>query len=97
MNSKKLIFICVIFLLGCSTTQKVPIVQSVAKPAVDNSIAEGKDLYENRCGKCHKLFAASDYTAKEWPGILNKMQNKAKITDDQKAQIFAYLSSEAKK
>jgi len=50
MNSKKLIFLSVIFLFGCSATQKVPINQPTKKSTVSNSIADGKRLSENHCG-----------------------------------------------
>jgi len=47
MNSKKLIFISVIFLLGCNTTQKVPINQPNTKTTMSNTIADEKDLHKN--------------------------------------------------
>jgi mono/diheme cytochrome c family protein len=96
MNHKLLISISLLFLMGCSVSKHVT--QKEIKKEVNTSevIKSGKDLYENRCGKCHKLFAPSDYAIKRWPGIVDSMQPKANITDEQKAQILAYLSSEAK-
>ena len=96
MNSKLLISISLVFLMGCSATQQVAKKEIKKEVIVTDAVKSGKDLYDNRCGKCHKLFAATDYSIKRWPGILDSMQPKAKITDEQKAQILAYLSSEAK-
>jgi mono/diheme cytochrome c family protein len=96
MNSKLLISISLVFLMGCSGTKQV-VQKEIKKDVITSEAVKiGKDLYDNRCGKCHKLFAATDYSIKRWPGILDSMQSKAKITDEQKAQIFAYLSTEAK-
>lgn len=82
-------------MLGCTTVKQATITVAPQK-VLSSDQNHGKELYENRCGKCHKLFTPSDYTVTKWPGILNRMQNKAKITDDQKAQVFAYLSTGAK-
>ncbi len=51
----------------------------------------GKAIYEAKCGKCHKLYNVSDYSKEQWPNILEQMQPKAKITDDQKAQVLDYI------
>jgi len=97
MKSKQIIILSVILLLGCSTSKKATTTVVTPPTSVPTEVAsQGKELYENRCAKCHKLFAASDYTVKQWPGILNSMQGKAKITDEQKNQIFAYLYAGAK-
>lgn len=96
MNKKHLIVLSLVFLMGCTATKKVATATSAPQKASAETIAQGKDLYENRCGKCHKLFAPTDYAVKQWPEILNSMQSKAKITDEQKAQIYAYLSASAK-
>ncbi|HET7732883.1 MAG TPA: hypothetical protein VFK73_03515 [Paludibacter sp.] len=95
MNSKKMIFISLVFVMGCTTVKQTTTTVTPQK-VLSVEQTHGKELYENRCGKCHKLFASSAYTAKQWPVILNRMQNKAKITDDQKAQVFAYLSAGAR-
>lgn len=95
MNIKKIIFIALVLLMGCTTVKQTTTTVAPQKVlSIDQT--HGKELYESRCGKCHKLFASSAYTVKQWPGILTRMQNKAKITDDQKAQVFAYLSAGAK-
>jgi len=84
-------------MLGCTTAKKVTST-TITEPqkTPSDALAQGKDLYENRCAKCHKLYAASDYNIQRWPRILNSMQYKAKITDQQKELILSYLSNSIK-
>jgi cytochrome c2 len=58
------------------------------------TLIAGRTIYMERCGECHNLYKPSRYTAEEWPKYVNKMQGKAKITDDQKMNIIAYLTAE---
>ena len=54
-------------------------------------LSEGQSLYESKCGNCHELHSPSKFKAEQWKPILMDMQNKAKITDAQREQIFEYL------
>ena len=53
-------------------------------------------LYAASCVRCHKLVEPSKFTKDEWVGWLDKMAPKAKITPEQKAQIYDYVSANAK-
>lgn len=65
----------------------------VAVVAASNDIAEGKELYENNCAKCHKLYDPKDYSDQDWLPILEVMKKKAKISDAQHDKIYAYIIS----
>ena len=56
-------------------------------------IAEGKSLYGMHCAKCHKLYDPKEYSAQEWTPIVLRMQKKAKISDEQREKIYAYLTT----
>jgi cytochrome c5 len=56
------------------------------------ALAEGKELYENNCAKCHKLFDAKDFSAEEWKPIVLRMQKKAHLDDLQGEKIYNYLT-----
>lgn len=94
MKSKALLVIAVIgaFVYACSpktaTTAKT---SEVKKIELTPELAEGKSLYENNCGKCHKLFESTKHTKEDWVPTLDRMAKKAKITDEQKASIYNYL------
>jgi cytochrome c5 len=61
--------------------------------AASNDIAEGKDLYENNCAKCHKLYSPKDYSDQDWLPILERMKKKAQLSDLQHDKIYAYIVS----
>lgn len=76
-----------------------PVVQSAPKEevkivALSKELTEGKNLYENNCAKCHKLFEPSSHNKEDWKTILVRMQRKAKIDDAQTASIYDYVTSE---
>jgi cytochrome c5 len=63
-----------------------------AKPSVMTAgLADGKDLYENNCGKCHDLFKPNDFSKEAWAPILVSMQEKAGMSDMQMASISNYI------
>ncbi len=55
------------------------------------TLAEGKSLYGMNCAKCHELFDKTSYTAEEWTPIVLRMQKKARISDEHREKIYAYL------
>lgn len=57
------------------------------------TLAEGKSLYGMNCAKCHELFDANKFTAEEWTPIVLRMQKKARISDEQREKIYAYLTT----
>ncbi|MGH2664298.1 c-type cytochrome [Flavobacterium sp.] len=85
-----------VIIYSCSpkvvTTAPVTEVKPVAVDLAPE-LAEGKNLYENNCVKCHKLFPATRHTKEEWVSVLDRMAPKAKITDVQKASIYNYITA----
>lgn len=70
-----------------------PAAKSTEVAVASNDIAEGKELYENNCAKCHKLYNPNDYSDQDWLPILERMKKKAKISDLQHDKIYAYIIS----
>lgn len=68
-----------------------PVEQSAETVALASGY-DGKNLYENNCAKCHKLYKAEDFPKEEWVPILKDMQRKAKINDAETLAIFNYLT-----
>lgn len=54
-------------------------------------LADGKKLYENKCGKCHALHEKNEYTPKEWKNILKIMKIKAELNKNEEYLIENYL------
>ena len=54
-------------------------------------ISTGQKVYENNCGKCHDLKKTTDFTQDRWVGIVRWMGPKAKLTEEEKTQVLAYV------
>ncbi|PUZ28934.1 hypothetical protein DCC81_05525 [Chitinophaga parva] len=57
----------------------------------------GKPIYVSHCAHCHKYQLPEYHTADQWVGIINKMAVKAKLSDDQKSAVLAFVQANAKK
>lgn len=102
MKAKILILAAVVLLLASCGTKKAspatpatPTVTEAAKATeLTPALAEGKNLYENSCARCHKLYEPKQFTQEDWKPILIKMQKKAKLDDSQMASISNYITSQ---
>ena len=87
---KKLILSATIVLVAsCSMTLSPD--SKFGKMALAKHTNEGKDVFESKCAKCHDLPTASSFSEEEWKSIMLRMQPKAKISDEQREAIYAYL------
>jgi cytochrome c5 len=55
-------------------------------------LAEGKDLYENNCAKCHELYNPKKFTAEQWTPILIDMQKNTDLSDEQRMKVYNYVT-----
>jgi cytochrome c5 len=69
-------------------------ITDVKEVVVSMSATEGKNLYDNSCGRCHKLFEPKEYSKTAWVPILKSMQKKAHLTDAEIEGIAVYINSE---
>ena len=108
---KKLITLCIIVVAICSCHKKMspqkpsaPIPEIVLDSAAMNMknagnmvmVDAGKIVYEAKCGKCHGLKEPVKYTQERWVGIVNWMAPRAKVMDEEKTQVVAYVQHFAK-
>lgn len=56
-------------------------------------LAEGKNIFDNSCAKCHDLPNPAKYTDQKWVGIMNAMAPKAKLTAAQSELVYDYVTS----
>ncbi len=76
------------------TVKVVETTEPVKVADVTPTVAGGQNLYDNNCGKCHKLFKATDFSKEDWKPILVRMQKKAHLDDAQMASISDYITSQ---
>jgi cytochrome c5 len=105
MKSRILTLTAAALLLFSCGTKKTAAVAPVAPvaPAVTETVkaaeltpelAAGKNLYENSCARCHKLFEPKKFTQEDWKPVLVRMQKKAHLDDTQMASISNYITSQ---
>lgn len=89
-----------LLLVSCSTKKTIANtdtespVKTVKTAELTPELTEGKNLYENSCARCHKLYEPKKYSQEEWKPILVRMQKKAKVDDIQIASIANYIHSQ---
>ncbi|MFB9079522.1 cytochrome c [Flavobacterium procerum] len=101
MKSKILILSAATIVLFSCGTQKTAVAEAPPKSievkeevALTPELLEGKNLYENSCAKCHKLYEPKKFDKEKWAPILVRMQKKAKLDDVKMASITNYIHSQ---
>lgn len=92
---KYFLFAPLLFLFSCASELYQPI-NSSKKTSLED-LKKGRATYVNKCSTCHQLKLPNKYNDKQWEVNLNKMQPRAKITDDEKLLIYQYLINAPKK
>jgi len=98
----------VLFLFYCLILIAAPLLVAHAdeKPVSDvvvteESVNEGKQVFQSRCSNCHKLPNKTRRTAVQWDMLLEVMQGIMKqrgvdvLSDDEKQQVLTYLKESA--
>lgn len=80
-------------LLASCTPKAATATTPVAATSTAEQIAQGKTIFENSCGRCHKLPDPASHTSVQWVGIMNWMAPKAKLTDQQHQWVYDYIVS----
>ena len=96
---KKLLTVAIISLIAfaCShktSTQTTP--KESSATVTHEQWLQGKVIYEASCQRCHTLKNPSNYTMDQWTTWVSEMAPKAKISEEQKAQIVAFGSVNVK-
>jgi hypothetical protein len=78
-------------LVSCSSSLYVP-TSADASPATSlEELTEGRRIYIERCSGCHPLYQPAQISEERLGESLDKMQERSKVTNDEKALIFKYL------
>jgi cytochrome c5 len=79
--------------VACTTQIFAPTEANVNKVETASlaELQQGHDLFQNKCGKCHKLPKPGKHSKEEWTKILVKMAPKAKLTTEQSDLVYKYV------
>jgi mono/diheme cytochrome c family protein len=90
-----LVLFLVVFAVGCSKPEAP---KPAAPPPAVSAAAEGKALFEQKCGICHGLdrSTARKESKEKWIRVVEEMQAKKTdwISDAEGAKIVEFLASE---
>lgn len=89
----------VLVLVSCGTQKTTavttaPATETPKAVTLTPELEAGKNLYDNNCAKCHKLYEPKKFTKEEWAPILVRMGKKAKLDETQMASISNYIDSQ---
>ncbi len=99
---------CIVIIITDCNKKSVPIITSretsplvisttKSETLVKADLTQGKQIFINRCGKCHDLPLPEQFTEKRWDGILSYMIPRARLSDEQGIHVTGYLKANAKK
>lgn len=57
-----------------------------------SAIAEGAQLYNLNCARCHNARPASDFSARQWSVVMPHMREKAHLTRQETLAVESFLS-----
>lgn len=83
--------------IGCAAALRQPGVQDAQAAATRwpgttlTDLERGRSLYVRRCSSCHTLHLPSERAAGEWPGLVEKMSRKARLTPEQQLDITRFV------
>ena len=93
-----IIFIASVLIYQCSPALYMPVTTDAQRSGTAlDTLLKGRTLYVKNCNSCHNLRPPERFTATEWEKNLEEMQQKAKISSDEKEIILKYLTSGCRK
>ncbi len=80
-----LLLVCILCLIAaCSGGYLVNMKEQTKFPG-------GRELFVSKCNSCHQLYNPNQYAKAEWDSILVPMKKKAKISSEQKNEIYNWI------
>jgi len=56
-------------------------------------VAFGKTIYNQKCGRCHRLYAPDEFSMRKWDKVLPVMFQKAHLDTAQQRLVRAYVTA----
>lgn len=60
------------------------------------SLEQGRELFMERCARCHGLPRPASRAPRAWPALVDNMGNRAGMTREQKRVVLQYLAASSK-
>ena len=82
-----------VIVASCAPALYQPMPEQASGNSSYEDLVKGRSLYVASCGSCHSLYLPEQYNESIWQHNLNEMQERSKISDQEKALILAYLTN----
>ena len=69
----------------------VPIAQAHWNGTTIDQLKQGYSIYSTKCVECHDMKNIQDFTLTDWPGIIEGMSRKAKLSPEQRDLVSHYI------
>ena len=94
-------FMLFIIMVNCTpklspAVSNVPSKNDIWLKYSSDQLAEGKQIFESHCNKCHALKDPASRTPEEWSKVLRKMIPRAKLGDSDADLARAYIIANSK-
>lgn len=93
----KLFTIASVFVLTVACSTKKAQVETLPAPIpeipITAELAQGKLLFESKCGNCHDLPVPKKYSKEKWIPIMESMYKKAKMTVADRDLVYNYVTA----
>jgi cytochrome c5 len=84
-----------VLVAACATTAARQRELEARLATAQTDVERGQIHYEISCQRCHALYMPRSYTASEWKFFVRKYGRRARLSEAQRAVVYAYLASEA--
>src|SRR5512145_2770905 len=87
----------ILLLLGCAGAIEYPIAADVEwshEQGLDVALEDltaGRSAYVQKCAGCHHLYQPAKYDPAQWPDLVAKMSQRAKLANEEQRLITSYL------
>jgi mono/diheme cytochrome c family protein len=89
---------------GCATPRTAPAPGAISPDAVEmaktrwpgasaQTLEEGRGIFLSSCNKCHGYPDRSAYADEKWPGIIERMGKKAKLSPEQAQLVLRFIQA----
>lgn len=85
--------------LSCATRLPIPTLEDRDRVSQEwpsaklEDLRDGRKLYLENCAGCHSLHLPSEFTRTAWGKVLDRMQSKTRLKDEEMTAILRYLAA----
>jgi len=83
--------LALLVITGCGASLYVPESRDASADASLDDLVKGREIYTQRCARCHSLFLPDRFSMVQWKSSLEKMQPRARINDTEKELILKMI------